>query len=623
MAFNFFGRKQDASPPPTAPQRPATLLDRPAVAPRFAPASGGAPAPVRTAVAASSQLKVLISAPAATTPGRVYQLQIITRTDEAGPFKTVLTGRGGELEVSEDFHTAMVVLGKPDRKITLIWTNSSSDVRQVNQVLTSAGQAGYELVNVYEASADVIALFYDSSQNSAATENEHRGRMDELFDRLVAKACEMRASDMHFQVGHKSCEVLFRIDGDLRRIETIGRTKAETLSNAVFNFFTDSDGKQVAFDAKGFQDASITREVTTPSGKVYNLKLRYASMPVFPESWDIVLRLLPIGDSGRAKTLQELGYDDIQLRAFDRMLSRPTGMICLVGTTGSGKSTTLQTSCEMLYSMHEGRKLLRTIEDPPEYIIRGARATPVARKQGENDEASAAGFAQALKQAMRGDPDSLMIGEVRDEVTAKLLQRAVQTGHKVLTTLHAGNPFDAVDRFVDLGIRRSVIASSEFISGIIYQRLIQVLCTQCCVPLEEVRHTLQPDFLRRIELTVKDVDALRFRGRVRDCPGCGGSGVTGRTVVAEILIPDRQSQQFIVREDSISLSAYWRSGQMKGDLGVNGRTALDQAIQKMAAGIVSPVDVEHELGHMTDQETPEVAKRWYETNHQTGVARNP
>ena len=395
----------------------------------------------------------------------------------------------------------------------------------------------------------------------------------------------------------------------MRRDRFIIRSQAEALSRALFAK-ADNDSKAPSFDERDYQDAVITTSVVRNGAESF-YKLRYGSAPV-GDGWDITLRVLPLSHDEGDRSLPQLGFDVLQNHDIDRMLSRPTGMIALCGTTGSGKSTTIKTLCGLIYDRCQGRKLIRTIEDPPEYVIRGARQTPVVRRKDDPNPGSA--FGSALRAVMRGDPDVIMIGEIRDEETARLGQQAVQTGHKVLTTVHAGNPFDALDRFVDLGMRRSVIASDQFVSGIIYQRLLPVLCPHCCLSIDETRNVLDSDVLKRINSTATEhLTALRFRGM--GCEHCFGQSINDRTIAAEILMFDREMQNYVLTDNPLFARTYWRSGAMSAISRSCGRSALDQGVIKMCQGIVSPLDVENELGFLGDQESVERAKSWLEKHH--------
>jgi general secretion pathway protein E len=192
--------------------------------------------------------------------------------------------------------------------------------------------------------------------------------------------------------------------------------------------------------------------------------------------------------------------------------------------------------------------------------------------------------------------------------------QAIQTGHKGFTTVHAGNVFDGIERLVDLGVKRTVMAADEFISGIIYQRLLPVVCPHCKRSLTEHADQIPHGMRDRLEkVTEGKLDNIFLRGV--GCDACEQQGVSGRTVAAQILMMDRQLQDFILHEQLVMAKAYWRSGLCAIAPEVDpimGYTALDQGIDKMLAGAVSPVDVEDELGFMDDQPDRHREREFYE-----------
>ncbi|MCC6441249.1 MAG: Flp pilus assembly complex ATPase component TadA, partial [Rhodanobacteraceae bacterium] len=317
--------------------------------------------------------------------------------------------------------------------------------------------------------------------------------------------------------------------------------------------------------------------------------------------FDVTLRVLRSGGNTKIRTVDSLGYDANQQAAIDRMLQSRTGLIVMCGSTGSGKSTTLGALLHALALRHGGTKKIRTIEDPPELVLPG-RQTPVVR----DANGKSTGFAAALRAAMRGDPDIIMIGEVRDNETGELVMDASMTGHKVLTTVHGGSPFDALDRLVKKGFDRSVLFAEGNLSGVIYQCLLPVLCPDCSIPFSHARLGIPEGLRMRLRTSYSgDQEALRFRGN--GCETCKHEGIIGRTVCASFLVPDRHLRSLLLNNDRFAAEAYWIENEWSGKFASNGRTVLDQALEKMGQGLVSPLDVELELAPIDSQEPRENA----------------
>lgn len=446
---------------------------------------------------------------------------------------------------------------------------------------------------------EILEIVYDNV--AVATTVPETGKelgediMARLFEDTLRKAVELGASDIHIEVGPSRTCILMRVHGDMQVVRHLSLLKGKALSRHIF---VNANSSGVDFNPDHFQDAKISRTLTVGEERV-DLEIRFADMPTYPVGHDVTLRVLRSG-SASAKSLDSLGYNDAQALAIERMLNTSTGLIVMCGSTGSGKSTTLAALIQTLADRHGGRKKVRTIEDPPEFILPG-RQTPVVR----GADGKSTGFSAALRAAMRGDPDIIMIGEVRDNETGELTMDAAMTGHKVLTTVHGGSPFDAVDRLVKKGFDRSVLFAEGTLNGIIYQCLLPVLCPECAVGLSRAGAGVSTGLRDRLRRSFSgDLDDLRFRGP--GCDACKLEGIVGRTIAASFLIPDRNLRQLLLNGDRFAAEEYWRTHDWKGVYAANGRTVLDQALSKMAQGWISPVDIEAKLSPVDSQDQEQV-----------------
>ncbi len=547
--------------------------------------------------------------PAPQGSGRLYDLRVVTKTTGIPAHEAVATDDWPDL-VQNTEAEAIVVLIKGPGAALVLFRNLPGDAAAFARVQARLRLRRMVITDVCEAPPQILGAFRGRRGTDRSTAKIELTQSDtqRLFYDIVGQAYALRASDIHLFVDTQYANVSLRVHGELRSIMALSRDMAEALSRTIFAL-ADPDSKPVAFSERAAQPAAVECKFTYKD-KLLHVKLRYASIPV-AGGWDLALRLLPIGQDGDARTLGVLGYDEPQLHDFGRMLSRPKGMILLCGPTGSGKSTTIATLCGMLYDYYEGRRLIRSIEDPVEYYMRGVRQTSVVRRDHGEDEAA---FSNMLIAAMRGDPDILMFGEVRDEISARTAKQAVQTGHKLLTTLHTGDPFEAYDRLMDLGVERTVISGNDFISGIIHQRLLPIVCPHCQRDWAQAKGDLPQDLARRLHATCGNtLDTVRFRGP--GCEACGSQGHSGRTVAAAILIPDREIQDAILNGNRLRAEACWRASLGAAPKGPHaprtiGRTSLDQAIAKMKAGLICPTDVERAFGFLDDQRTPEQEREW-------------
>jgi len=180
------------------------------------------------------------------------------------------------------------------------------------------------------------------------------------------------------------------------------------------------------------------------------------------------------------------------------------------------------------------------VEDPPEYPIPGAIQTPVANVSTAEERSAA--FQAAIKAAMRLDPDVIMIGEIRDTPSASLALQAAMTGHQVWTTLHANNSIAIVDRLIDLGVPAEILCDPAIVSGLVSQRLVKTLCPHCKVSLKNAIGSLS--IREEYERIAKYIDLESVYIKGEGCDKCSGSGLLGRTVVSEVILPDNKIMEF-------------------------------------------------------------------------------
>jgi general secretion pathway protein E len=203
-------------------------------------------------------------------------------------------------------------------------------------------------------------------------------------------------------------------------------------------------------------------------------------------------------------------------------------MLLVTGPTGSGKTTTLYAA---ISETQTGRDKIVTIEDPVEYQLAGVLQIPVNEKKGLT-------FARGLRSILRHDPDKIMVGEIRDPETAQIAIQSALTGHLVFTTVHANNVFDVVSRFVHMGVDTYSFVSA--LSGVLAQRLVRVICTQC-----SQSYLPSPELLEESRISVVTTASFRFR-KGQGCKHCRGTGYRGRKAVGELLVLNDEMREAIV-----------------------------------------------------------------------------
>ena len=322
---------------------------------------------------------------------------------------------------------------------------------------------------------------------------------------LIERAFQERASDIHLEPQETEMVVRMRVDGLLHRMFTV----PTELQGTVISRLKIMGGMNIA-EHKIPQDGQVVMQL-----KGHEVDLRISSLPtVYGEK--IVLRLLD--KSNRNLDKESLGIEGRDLELYNALLKNTSGVILLVGPTGSGKSTTLYA---MIRDLDREEVNIVTLEDPVEYHIPGVSQCQINEKTGMT-------FANGLRSILRQDPDIISVGEIRDGETAGIAMRSAITGHLVMSTLHTNDAVSTISRLVDIGVEPYMISSA--LRGVVSQRLVRKICPHCrkaYTPTEEEK---------RMVGIAENEDVTFYKGE--GCQECGRTGYRGRRGVFEILTLD-------------------------------------------------------------------------------------
>lgn len=355
----------------------------------------------------------------------------------------------------------------------------------------------------YRASIDVVED--DDEVHEADVVDIDRGAAAgapaiKLVNALISRAIDEGASDLHFEPHAKHLLVRARVDGVMRRFTTIPRSQQAAVT-ARLKIMAELD----IAEKRAPQDGRISiRYGGEPTD------VRAACVPT-THGEQVVLRFM--NRPGMRLELEELGMSPAAEALFRRAIAQPYGAILAVGPTGSGKTTTLYAALELL---NDEERVLMTIEDPIEHRM------PLVNQVEVNSKAGLT-FARGLRTILRSDPDILLVGEVRDEETARVAIQAAMTGHLVLTTLHTQNASSSIARLVDMGVEPSLIATS--VTCIVAQRLARRLCLHCREAYEASEAELE---------TLGAAIGTEIYRPV-GCIQCAGTGFAGRVALYEVM----------------------------------------------------------------------------------------
>jgi len=424
------------------------------------------------------------------------------------------------LSVTEDGSLVLAMTNPLD--VVTIDEVSMRTKRRVVAVMCT--QTGFDdAVGIYFSSRGKLKDARDDapSENGQTSPSDDDASIIEIVDSLLADAASMAASDIHLEPREDSLAVRCRIDGVLHEL----REFPKELQAGILSRLKIMGNLNIA-DRRLPQDGRTTFELSTGSA----VDLRLASIPsLYGEN--ITIRILE--SSALPPTLASLGLTGDNLTRFEAALKVPEGGIVIVGPTGSGKSTTLYTTLELIKSPE--RKVY-TVEDPIERKISGIIQTEVKPMIGLT-------FAQALRSLVRADPDVIMVGEIRDLETAKMAADSAVTGHQVFSTLHTNDAASAVNRLVEMGVPRYMVAAAWHC--FVAQRLVRRLCPHC-------RKSETMTDARWTELGLGDPPQRRLKVyNPTGCTKCFGTGYRGRVGLYEVLIIDEGLRDLIATGGSV------------------------------------------------------------------------
>ncbi len=437
------------------------------------------------------------------------------------------------LPLYDDHGRLLIVLCDPYRPFLHEWLTGLLGPRAFEIALSTRTNIQTFMASWGEShrlSQDVTSATLDTGRLPALTltvaslKEEHpavRG-----LNAILLDAMNSRASDVHLENTQSGLLVRLRLDGVLVTVNTFtGRELAEQIVSRI-KVLAELDISEQRIPQDGRCRAIINER---------DVDIRVSIMPgLFGE--DAVLRLLDrshLTGEDAELSLERLGFDDESRLMLRKIARQPYGMLLVTGPTGSGKTTTLYS---LIGEVRTSEEKIITIEDPVEYQLEGVLQIPV-------NEAKGLTFARGLRSILRHDPDTIMVGEIRDPETATISVQAALTGHTVFTSVHANSILDVIQRFRHMGI--DAYAMTSALNGVVAQRLLRRVCTHCAT-------AWRPDVVSLKELgLIDEIDESMDYRQAKGCSQCRGTGYRGRMAIAEFMILDDEVRELIVSQAPI------------------------------------------------------------------------
>lgn len=385
----------------------------------------------------------------------------------------------------------------------------------------------------------------------------------DIVNEMIVDAIDKRASDIHFDPTEDYLNVRIRIDGELLEYAKVPAFVKKNLLTRI----------------KIISGMNITESRLPQDGAIKNLTdkvdldLRVSSLPIV-DGEKIVIRILNYTMSSSG--LENLGLSEKNLEKINKLIKMPNGIILVAGATGSGKSTTVYSMLQILNTVS---KNIITVEDPVEMKIEGINQVQVMSDIGLT-------FGATLRSILRQDPDIIMIGEIRDDETARIAVRASITGHLVLSTIHTNNSLNTIERLLDMEVERYLLGSA--LTGIISQRLVKRLCPKC----RQSRPTTNYEKVLFQKVLHKDIDSVYVPHGCSECI----NGYTGRIALHEVLEINQNVRDAITNNSKKSELRHLVYNE--SDV----TSLLEDGLEKVIAGLTSVdeilrvIDVEDDIG---------------------------
>lgn len=403
-------------------------------------------------------------------------------------------------------------------------------------------------------------------------EDQTETDVSRLFESMIDTAIARDVSDIHFEMRNNTCEIRFRVDGQMTLYDTITARETMALGNYMFNAEAKRGAIQFVthIPLHGSMDANVRGQ---------RVALRLSTAPDI-RGVDIFLRVWR--PDAASLSLEELGYTPLQIGLLSEAITRPYGAIIMSGPTGSGKSTTLTA---MLERVDPAVKIV-SLEEPVERMLPNVTHVAISAL------AEHGGWVNLRAGLNRWDSNINMLGEIKDRETADAIQDLVTAGKLTLTTLHASNVLAIPARLEDLGVAYSMICDPNFLVLLANQRLLPRLCQTCRAPY--VRFGGLPTTVKaRFDWKFGDqAEQVYMRGP--GCNACAGTGIRGRVLAAEIVMMDDASRVYIRERDMTG----WRKHLVERGW----RSIMDHACEHLFQGTVDPRAVEQAAGHFDESQ---------------------
>ena len=496
----------------------------------------------------------------------------------------LLTATGGSMELSKDMQSLIAYFSGGE----IIISRTHRFDGRVLAFVDLLKRKSHVLCKPFYSDLGLVSGIYKEYESriggvAIRTSRDYDNQMQKDFVDIIARAAAQKVSDVHIEVADQTT-IYFRIDGSMQPVLEYNSAWGESFVRAAF---ASADMSNANYAQNEYQSAQKdgrtplrgTKDLYLPEGV---LSIRMQFNPIAFGSRYVVMRLLYDNPNEGIKTEQE--FSPYEQRLLMRMRSFPTGLVIVAGRTSSGKSTTLVRNMSMMLKERNYEINMITVENPVEQKIFGAHQMPVtnAINEEQRDEA----YTEALAAALRSDPDTLMVGEIRTLAAAQLTVRGALSGHNVWTTLHANSAMAALTRLLDMGVEPFKLKEETLMRGLISMRLFKKVCPHCRERL--ANHPENPAYKRVLD-AFGEIGLNQVFVRGPGCEMCNGTGTMGRIKAGEIIVTNSEFLSLALAGKTDDAVKYWLEE-------MDGRTLKEAAEELMLMGVIGIDELERWVG---------------------------
>lgn len=495
----------------------------------------------------------------------------------------LLTATGAKMELSKDVQSLIAYFSGGE----IIVSRTHKYDGRVLAFMDLLRERGMNYREPFYSDLGLVSAIYKTYEerlgSGARQRNDFDNQMQKDFVDIIARAAAQKVSDVHIEVADQTT-IYFRIDGSMQPVLEYNSGWGESFVRAAF---ASADISNSNYAQNEYQSAQKdgrtplrgTRDLYLPAG-VTSIRMQFN--PIAYGTRYVVMRLLYDNPSEGIKTEQEFG--EYEQRLLMRLRAYPTGLVIVAGPTSSGKSTTLVRNMSMMLKERNYEINMITVENPVEQKIFGAHQMPVVNAM--NEEQRDEKYTEALAAALRSDPDTLMVGEIRTLAAAQLTVRGALSGHNVWTTLHANSAMAALTRLLDMGIESFKLKDETLMRGLVSMRLFKKLCPHC---REALSNHPEHSAYSRVMDAFGEIGLKQVFIKGPGCSECNGSGTIGRIKAGEIIITNSEFLRIALAGNTDMAVKYWLEE-------MDGRTLKESAAELMLRGIIGVDELERWVG---------------------------